>query len=63
MSDTLSWKHFRAVRTEIEGRFFSTDEAEQLVEAIEARTITDPKLRAAAASCWEPPTGEFANGS
>lgn len=51
--DNLSAIHYKAVRTEIEGRFFSREEADQLKEAIEARTITDPKFRAAAASTWE----------
>ena len=52
MSDTLSWKHFRAVRTEIEGRFFSVQEANALKEAIDGRIVTNPELRAAAAKCW-----------
>lgn len=58
--DTLSWKHFRAVRTEIEGRFFTEQEARDLKEAIEVRIVTDPELRKAAAKCWEPETAEEA---
>lgn len=57
MSDTLSRQHFKAVETEIEGRFFLPDEAWKLKKAIDDRTFTDPKLRAAAAECW-PETNE-----
>ena len=52
--DNLSEVHFKAVCTEIEGRFFSQEEAERLKEAIDDRTITDPAIRVAAAKCWEP---------
>lgn len=52
--DNLSEVHFKTVRTEIEGRFFSQEEAERLKEAIDDRTIRDPAIRVAAAKCWEP---------
>jgi hypothetical protein len=51
--DTLSRIHFKAVHTEIQGRFFSQEEADQLKEAIDKATITDPKIRTEAAKCWE----------
>lgn len=51
--DNLSAVHFKTVRTEIEGRFFSQEEADQLKQAIDYRTITDPATRVAAAKCWE----------
>jgi hypothetical protein len=51
--DVLSREHYKAVRMEIEGRFFSQQEAEELRLAIEQRTITDPQMRAVAASTWE----------
>lgn len=51
--DILSREHFKAVRTEIEGRFFSQEEADQLKEEIDRRTITDPQMRALAAKSWE----------
>ena len=54
MNDNLSTVHFKAVSNEIEGRFFSLKEACELRRVIDARTIEDPRLRAAAAKCWEP---------
>lgn len=54
MSDSLSVVHFKTVRAEIEGRFFSPEEAAQLKEAIDDRIVTDPAIRAEAARCWEP---------
>ena len=51
--DGLSEKHFKTVRAEIEGRFFSQEEATQLKEAIDRHTITDAKTRALAAKSWE----------
>lgn len=53
MSDQLSTVHYRAVRAEIEGRFFSRHEAEWLKEAIDFRTIEDQRLREMAAKAWE----------
>ena len=50
--DDLSTVHFRTVRAEIEGRFFSQEEADQLKEAIDKHTITDPQTRAVAAKAW-----------
>ena len=50
--DTLSEVHFRMVRAEIEGRFFSQEEARQLKEAIDLHTITDPKTREVGAKAW-----------
>ena len=54
MSDTLSKIHLQAVRAEIEGRFFSPEEARELKDAIDRRIVTDPRIREAAAKCWEP---------
>ena len=51
--DNLSAAHFKAVHTEIQGRFFSQEEAEQLKAAIDRATITDPNVRSEAAKCWE----------
>jgi hypothetical protein len=51
--DDLSRVHFRAVRGEITGRFFSLEEANQLRQMIEDHTIIDPETRAAAAKAWE----------
>lgn len=51
--DVLSRVHFRTVRAEIEGRFFSQKEADQLKEAIDLHTITDPHTRVLAAKAWE----------
>jgi hypothetical protein len=53
-NDNLSTMHLKAVRAEIEGRFFSAEEASQLKQAIDLRTVTDPRIREAAAKCWEP---------
>ena len=50
--DDLSRVHFKTVRTEIEDRFFSQEEADQLKEAIDERTITDPQTRVIAAKAW-----------
>jgi len=52
--DNLSRVHFKTVGAEIEGRFFSQEEADQLKEAIDKHTLTDPKIRAVAAKSWEP---------
>lgn len=53
MSDLLSRVHYKAVRSEIEGRFFSSDEAVMLKSAIDERTIEDQRLREMAAKSWE----------
>ena len=53
--DELSKVHFKAVRTEIEGRFFSQEEADEQKRAVDIRTITDPKMRAVAVTAWEDP--------
>jgi hypothetical protein len=53
--DNLSHQHYKTVRNEIEGRFFSAEEANLLKSAISAHTIVDPALRATAAKCWEQP--------
>jgi hypothetical protein len=52
--DNLSRIHFKTVSAEIEGRFFSQHEADQLKEAIDMHTVTDPKIRVEAAKTWEP---------
>lgn len=51
--DGLSAVHFKKVRAEIVGRFFSQEEADWLKEAIDMHTITDPETRALAAKAWE----------
>lgn len=53
--DDLSRVHFKAVWSEIQGRFFSRKEADELKEAIDRATVTDPLIRAEAAKCWEKP--------
>lgn len=50
--DNLSVVHFKTVHAEIQGRFFSKEEAEQLKAAIDRATVTDPKIRVEAAKCW-----------
>ena len=52
MRDNLSTVHFKTVHAEIQGRFFSQEEADQLKEAIDRATITDPKIRSEAAKSW-----------
>jgi hypothetical protein len=52
MPDNLSAAHYRAVRSEIEGRFFSAEEAAMLKESIDMRTVTHPKMRRLAAKSW-----------
>jgi len=51
--DGLSVVHFKKVWAEIQGRFFSKEEADQLKAVIEHHTITDPQTRALAAKAWE----------
>ena len=51
--DNLSRTHFRKVRAEIEGRFFSKEEADQLKDDLDHHTITDPQTRVLAAKAWE----------
>ena len=51
--DVLSRVHFKKVQAEIEGRFFSKEEADQLKEAVDQHTITDPQTRVLAAKAWE----------
>ena len=50
--DNLSTVHFKTVWAEIQGRFFSQEEADNLKAAIDTCTVTDPKIRAEAAKCW-----------
>ena len=50
--DNLSYVHFKAVRTEIQGRFFSQEEADDLKAAIDHATIRNPTIRAEAAKVW-----------
>ena len=50
--DNLSRIHFRAVSAEIQGRFFSAEEAQQLKADIDRHTVTEPEIRAAAAKSW-----------
>ncbi len=52
MSDNLSQMHYKAVWAEIQGRFFSREEAEELKAEIDHATVTDPSIRAEAAKCW-----------
>lgn len=51
--DNLSKEHFKAVWSEIAGRFFSLEEARQLKEDIDRHTVTDPHTRELAAKAWE----------
>ena len=51
--DNLSYVHFNTVLSEIEGRFFSQEEANQLKEQIDRHTITNPQTRKLAAKSWE----------
>lgn len=53
--DGLSRVHFKAVMTEIAGRFFSQEEADELKREIDIHTITNQSTRAAAAKSWETP--------
>jgi hypothetical protein len=50
--DNLSVVHFKTVRAEIQGRFFSQVEADQLKEEIDLHTFTDPIIRTEAAKAW-----------
>ena len=50
--DSLSLVHFLAVASEIEGRFFTSDEADRLKREIDDHTFDDPQVRLMAASCW-----------
>jgi hypothetical protein len=50
--DNLSEVHYKTVWSEIQGRFFSQSEAAVLKDAIDKRTITDPKIRTEAAKAW-----------
>jgi len=51
--DNLSKVHFKTVWAEIQGRFFSKEEADELKEAIDRQTVTDPHIRAEAAKVWQ----------
>jgi hypothetical protein len=51
--DNLSEIHYRAVWAEIQGRFFSSEEAEKLKEDVDRHTVTDPEVRKMAAQTWE----------
>lgn len=50
--DGLSAIHFKTVWAEIQGRFFSAEEAEELKTAIDRHTVTDAEIRALAAATW-----------
>ena len=52
MTDNLSAVHFRTVLNEIEGRFFSQEEADRIKEALDRHIVTDPHIRAEAAKSW-----------
>jgi len=51
--DNLSTIHFKTVWAEIQGRFFSKEEADELKEAIEKHTVTDPEIRKEGAKAWQ----------
>lgn len=55
MADDLSAVHFKTVWSEIQGRFFSEREADDLKEAIDRHTVTDPHVRVMAAKAWVKP--------
>ena len=50
--DKLSEVHYKRVWAEIQGRFFSQIEADQLKAAIDRHTVTDPEVRKAGAWAW-----------
>ena len=50
--DNLSAEHFKAVWSEIQGRFFSQEEADRLKADIDKHTVTDQKTRVAGALAW-----------
>jgi hypothetical protein len=50
--DILSVEHYRRVWAEIQGRFFTQKEADELKELIDHHTVTDPEIRAAGAKAW-----------
>jgi len=50
--DGSSEVHFKTVWSEIQGRFFSKEEADRLKACIDDHTVTDPQIRAAAARVW-----------
>ena len=50
--DNLSVEHYRTVWAEIQGRFFSKEEADKLKEELDRHTVMDPQIRAAAAKAW-----------
>ena len=51
--DGLSEVHFGAVWVEIQGRFFSQKEADELKEEIDRHTVTDAQTRVLGAKAWE----------
>jgi hypothetical protein len=51
--DKLSEVHFKTVWSEIQGRFFSQEEADKLKAEIEEHTIDDHATRIAAAKAWD----------
>lgn len=51
--DGLSEVHFKTVWAEIQGRFFSKKEADQLKEEIDRYTITNPQTRVLGAKAWD----------
>jgi hypothetical protein len=50
--DNLSERHYRTVWAEIQGRFFSQEEADALKAYIDRHTVTDPTTRIEAAKSW-----------
>ena len=51
--DTLSREHYLKVWSEMQGRFFSQEEADSLSREIEKRVITDPEMRVVCAQSWK----------
>ena len=51
--DTLSREHYLTVWREMQGRFFSQEEADSLSREIEKRVITDPEMRVVCAQSWQ----------
>jgi len=52
MDDGLSVEHFKSVLSEIQGRFFSAEEADRLKAELDRHTITDAQTRVLGDQAW-----------